>query len=81
MEAGNEVFIIGGGSSLIGFPFNQLKDKNTIAGNLLNGILLEHFAGSHSHSVSERSSPVDDTGREVRVYAVVAYSVMVNGRS
>ncbi len=34
MEAGNEVFIIGGGSSLIGFPFNQLKDKNTIAVNM-----------------------------------------------
>ncbi len=30
----DEIFIIGGGSSLIGFPFNQLKDKNTIAVNM-----------------------------------------------
>ena len=35
MEANrDEIFIIGGGSSLIGFPFNQLKDKNTIAVNM-----------------------------------------------
>ncbi len=35
MEAGNsEIFVIGSGSSLIGFPFNQLKDKNTIAVNM-----------------------------------------------
>jgi len=30
----NEVFIIGGGSSLKGFPFSQLKDKDTIAVNV-----------------------------------------------
>jgi len=30
----DEVFIIGGGSSLQGFPFEQLKDKDTIAVNM-----------------------------------------------
>jgi len=30
----NEIFIVGGGSSLQGFPFNQLKDKYTIAVNM-----------------------------------------------
>ncbi len=35
MEAGkNEIIIIGGGSSLIGFDFNRLKGKNTIAVNM-----------------------------------------------
>ncbi len=29
-----EIFIVGGGSSLEGFPFGQLKDKNTIAVNM-----------------------------------------------
>jgi len=30
----DEIFIIGGGSSLQGFPFKQLKDKDTIAVNM-----------------------------------------------
>lgn len=30
----NEIFIIGGGSSLQGFPFSKLKDKDTIAVNV-----------------------------------------------
>jgi len=30
----NEIFIVGGGPSLIGFPFNQLKDRDTIAVNM-----------------------------------------------
>ncbi len=35
MEASkNEIIIIGGGSSLIGFSFSQLKDKDTIAVNM-----------------------------------------------
>ena len=39
MRAGkNEIFIIGGGSSLIGFPFQQLGNRETIA---INGTALD----------------------------------------
>ncbi len=35
MKAGkDEIFVVGGGSSLIGFAFNQLKDRDTIAVNM-----------------------------------------------
>ena len=30
----NEIFVVGGGSSLQGFPFGQLKDRDTIAVNV-----------------------------------------------